>query len=85
MESGDDLRRLIADTTAAGNAEARRAAVAAVPPSLVANLLHVGVAEGPRPEALGTGVAASPGAASGTLCLTTEAVLDASDLSLIHI
>jgi len=79
MESVDDLRRLIADTTAAGNAEARRAAVAAVPPSLVANLLHVGVAEGPRPEALGTGVAASPGAASGALCLTTEAVLDASD------
>ena len=79
MESADDLRQLVVDATTAGTAEARRAAVAAVPPSLIANLLHAGLAEGPRPAALGTGVAASPGAASGALCLTTEAVLDASD------
>ena len=79
MESADDLRRLVADATTASTPEARRAVVAAVPPSLVVDLLHAGLAEGPRPEALGTGVAASPGAASGALCLTTEAVLDASD------
>ncbi len=79
MESADDLRQLVVDATTASTAEARCAAVAAVPPSLVASLLHAGLAGGPRPEALGTGVAASPGAASGALCLTTEAVLDASD------
>ena len=79
VEHPDDLRRLVADAVAADSAEARRSAVAAVPPSLVEALLHAGMQGGNDLELLGTGVAASPGAASGILCLTAEAVLDASD------
>ena len=79
VEHPDDLRRLVADAVAADNAEARWSAVAAVPPSLVEALLHAGMQGGNDLELLGTGVAASPGAASGVLCLTAEAVLDASD------
>ena len=79
VEHLDDLRRLVADAVAADSAEARWSAVAAVPPSLVEALLHAGMQGGDDLELLGTGVAASPGAASGVLCLTAEAVLDASD------
>ncbi len=79
VEHPDDLRRLVADAVAADSAEARWSAVAAVPPSLVEALLHAGMQGGNDLELLGTGVAASPGAASGVLCLTAEAVLDASD------
>ncbi|MBT5569144.1 MAG: pyruvate, phosphate dikinase, partial [Acidimicrobiaceae bacterium] len=79
MEHPDDLRRLVADAVTADSAEARWSAVAAVPPSLVEALLHAGMQGGNYLELLGTGVAASPGAASGILCLTAEAVLDAED------
>ena len=53
--------------------------MAAVPPSLVESLLHAGLRDGTGLEVLGSGVGASPGMASGVLCLTAEAVLDASD------
>ena len=79
VEHPDDLRRLVADAVTADSAEARWSAVAAVPPSLVEALLHAGMQGGNDLELLGTGVAASPGAASGILCLTAEAVLDAED------
>ena len=79
----EDLARLVAEAEAAGTAEARWEAVAAVPTSLVEGLLHAGFA-GPAGGAgsagrLGVGTAASPGAASGVVCLTSEAVMDAAD------
>ena len=79
MENPDDLRRLVADASTADSAEARWSAVAAVPPSLVESLLHAGLRDGTGLEVLGSGIGASPGMASGVLCLTAEAVLDASD------
>ena len=79
MENPDDLRRLVTDASTADSAEARWSAVAAVPPSLVESLLHAGLRDGTGLEVLGSGIGASPGMASGVLCLTAEAVLDASD------
>lgn len=76
----DELRALVAEATAAGTAEARWQAVAAVPPELVEALLHGSVdAAASGAVAVATGVAASPGVGSGVLCLSVDDVLDAAD------
>ena len=76
----DDLRALVAEATAAGTAEARWQAVAAVPPELVEELVH-GTADASATGAVvvAMGVAASPGVGSGVLCLNVGDVLDADE------
>ena len=75
------LMELVESARSSDTKEAKVAAISAVPPSLVEKLLHTG-AVNPSKESnlLGTGVAASPGVASGIVCLSSDAVLDATDL-----
>ena len=87
VESLDGLRALLAKAEAAGTAEARWRAVAAVDPTLVERIIHGGATDIPsggfsasgvsQVAAVGTG--ASPGVGTGVVCLTTEDVLDAAD------
>ena len=89
VESLDGLRALVAEAEAAGTAEARWRAVAAVDPTLVERIIHGGATGIPsggfsasgvsQVAAVGTG--ASPGVGTGVVCLTTEDVLDAADRS----
>ena len=84
VDSVDGLRALVAEAEAAGSAEARWRAVAAVHPALVERIIHGGpstaasAGEG-GPAVLATGAGASPGVATGLVCLTAEDVLDAAD------
>ena len=91
---GGWLANLVADAVAAGSAAARGSAVAAVSPELVERLLHGGFKNRPVDlKVVATGTGASPGAASGVVCLSSEEVIDAVErdepailvLSLIHI
>ncbi len=54
-------------------------AVRQVSPADVDDLLHARVAENPSGPVVARGVGASPGAASGRVCMTVEAALDADD------
>ena len=79
-EPHQDLRSLVAEAAAVGTAEARWQAVSAVRPELVEGLLHGSAdASASRAVVVATGVAASPGATSGALCLDVDDVLDAAD------
>ena len=87
VDSLDGLRALVAEAEAAGTAEARWRAVAAVDPTLVERIIHGGVAGalsggssvGGVPQVAAVGTGASPGVGMGVVCLTTEDVLDAAD------
>ena len=80
IESVDGLRALVDQAESAGTAEARWRAVAAVSPKLVEDLLHGSVnVSANEAVQIATGVAASPGVASGRLCLDVNDVLDATD------
>ena len=57
----------------------RTDAVLGVAPDDVEHLLHAKMADGPSAPVAAHGVAASPGAASGQVCLSVDAVLDADD------
>ncbi len=57
----------------------RAEAVLGVAPGDVEDLLHAKLADGPPAAVAARGVAASPGAASGRVCLSVDAVLDADD------
>ena len=57
----------------------RTDAVRAVTCADVEQLLHAQMADAPSARVLTRGVAASPGAASGRVCLSVDAVLDADD------
>ena len=57
----------------------RDEAVRGVSPGDVEELLHAQLADGMSSPVAAHGVAASPGAASGRVCLTVDAVLDADD------
>ena len=57
----------------------RAEAVRRVAPGDVEDLLHAKMTDGPSAPVAAHGVAASPGAASGRLCLSVDAVLDADD------
>ena len=71
---------VVAAVQAAERGELARAeAVARVAPSDVEDLLHAKMAEGPSAPVAAHGVAASPGAASGRVCLSVNAVLEADD------
>ena len=69
--------------TAVGAAERgeldRAQAVRGVAPGDVEDLLHAKMADGPSAPVAAHGVAASPGAVSGRVCLSVDAVLDADD------
>ena len=54
-------------------------AVLAASPGAVEDLLHAQMADGPSAPVAAQGVAASPGGASGRVCLSVDAVLDADD------
>ncbi len=57
----------------------RTEAVLGVSPDDVEHLLHAKMTDGPSTPVAAHGVAASPGAASGRVCLSVDAVLDADD------
>ncbi len=57
----------------------RTEAVLGVAPDDVEHLLHAKMTDGPSAPVAAHGVAASPGAASGRVCLSVDAVLDADD------
>ncbi|WP_419926421.1 putative PEP-binding protein [Candidatus Poriferisocius sp.] len=57
----------------------RTEAVLRVSPDDVEHLLHAKMTDGPSAPVAARGVAASPGAASGRVCLTVDSVLDAED------
>ena len=77
---GGWLASLVADAVTDGSAAARGTAVAAVSPELVERLLH-GEFENRSAdlEVVATGTGASPGAAAGVVCLSSEEVMDAVD------
>ena len=71
---------IVAAVQAAERGELDRTdAVLAVAPDDVEDLLHAKMVDGPQAPVAAHGVAASPGAASGRVCLTVDAVLDADD------
>ena len=71
---------IVAAVKAAERGEFGRAdAVLGVTPDDVEELLHAKLTDGPSATVVAHGVAASPGAASGQVCLTVDAVLDAED------
>ncbi|MCY4272719.1 MAG: PEP-utilizing enzyme [bacterium] len=71
---------IVAAVQAAERGEMKQAeAVLSVAPDDVEDLLHAQMAGDSPAHAVAHGVAASPGAASGRVCLTADAVLDAED------
>ena len=77
----DWLMELLQNAKTEGTDEAKKNAVSSVSASLLESLLHDSVSadSSSELELLGTGIAASPGAASGILCFSSDAVLDATD------
>ena len=71
---------VVAAVNAVGRGEMEQAeAVMGVSPIDIEDLLHAKMADGPSGPVAAQGVAASPGAASGRVCLSVDAVLDADD------
>lgn len=71
---------VVAAVQAAESGDIERAeAVSGISPGDVEDLLHAQMADGLSSPVAAHGVAASPGAASGRVCLSVEAVLDADD------
>ncbi|MXZ79686.1 MAG: hypothetical protein F4Z06_15595 [Acidimicrobiia bacterium] len=71
---------VVAAVNAVGRGEMEQAeAVMGVSPIDIEHLLHAKMADGPSGPVAAHGVAASPGAASGRVCLSVDAVLDADD------
>ena len=71
---------VVAAVNAVGRGEMEQAeAVMGVSPIDIEDLLHAKMADGPSGPVVAHGVAASPGAASGRVCLSVDAVLDADD------
>lgn len=71
---------VVAAVSAVERGEIEKAeAVMGVSPNLIEDLLHAKMAGDSSAPVVAHGVAASPGAASGRVCLTVDAVLDADD------
>ena len=71
---------VVAAVDAVGRGEMEQAeAVMGVSPIDIEDLLHAKMVDGPLGPVAAHGVAASPGAASGRVCLSVDAVLDADD------
>ena len=71
---------VVAAVKAVGRGEMEQTeAVMGVSPVDIEDLLHAKMADGPAGPVAAHGVAASPGAASGRVCLSVDAVLDADD------
>ena len=77
----DWLIDLVGNAKSKNTEEAKKNAVASVPTSLVESLMHDAASTDflNELEPLGTGIAASPGAATGVVCLSSNSVLDATD------
>ena len=75
----DWLRELLETAKAEGTDEAKKICFCSA--SLIESLLHDSVSTGSSNELelLGKGIAASPGAAAGILCFSSDAVMDATD------
>ena len=76
----EDLQKLIRDTEEIGTIEARWEAVAAVDPKLVQQLSHSSFESiSEDHQVIASGTPASPGAASGLLCLSADMVLSVDE------
>ena len=76
----EDLQKLIKDTEEIGTIEARWEAVAAVDPKLVQQLSHSSFQSiSEDRQVIASGTPASPGAASGLLCLSADMVLSVDE------
>ena len=77
----DWLIDLVENAKSINTEEVKRNAVALVPTSLVESLMHNAASAESSKELklLGTGIPASPGAATGVVCFSSDSVLDAID------
>ena len=77
----DWLIALVENAKSIDNEEVKKKAVASVPTSLVESLMHNSASTEPSTELklFGKGIPASPGAASGVVCFSSDSVLDATD------
>jgi len=77
----DWLIDLVENAKSINTEEVKKNAVASVPTSLVESLMHNVASTKPSKELklLGKGVPASPGAATGVVCFSSDSVLDATD------
>ena len=77
----DWLIDLVGNAKSKNTEEAKKNVVASVPTSLVESLMHDAAAMNSSKglKILGTGIAASPGAAAGIACFSSDSVLDATD------
>ena len=77
----DWLIALVEDARSIDTEEVKKNAVASVPTSLVESLMHNAASTEPSTELklFGKGIPASPGAATGVVCFSSDSVLDATD------
>ena len=77
----DWLIDLVENAKSINTEEVKKNAVASVPTSLVESLMHNTASTKPSKELklLGNGIPASPGAATGIVCFSSDSVLDATD------
>jgi len=77
----DWLMALVENAKSTNTEEAKKNAVASVSTSLVESLMHNAVSTESSAELklMGTGIPASPGAATGLVCFSSDSVLDATD------
>ena len=75
------LMDLVANAKSENTDEAKKNVVSSVPTSLVESLMHDAASSesSKELEVIGTGIAASPGAAAGIVCFSSESVLDVTD------
>ena len=75
------LMDLVANAKSENTDEAKKNVVSSVPTSLVESLMHDAASSesSKELELIGTGIAASPGAAVGIACFSSESVLDVTD------
>ena len=77
----DWLMALVENAKSINTEEAKKNAVASVSTSLVESLMHnaVSTESSVKLKLMGTGIPASPGAATGIVCFSSDSVLDATD------
>ncbi len=77
----DWLIDLVENAKSINTEEAKKNAVASVATSLVESLMHNAASTEPSTELklFGKGIPASPGAATGVVCFSSDSVLDATD------
>jgi phosphoenolpyruvate-protein kinase (PTS system EI component) len=73
------IRTAVREAQSARNGLAVAAALNCIEPAELAEFFHVSLAAGVDATPIGSGLAASPGAASGKIVLTSDAAMDAGD------